>query len=274
MAAAPVVKSAARVLEVLEHFAVTHVPSTVAEMSRTLGFPQSSTSKLLSSLERLGYLQHDAATRTYRPTLRVLLLGAWLHDDIFGEGSLVSAMDALRRRTGHTVLVGMRQGFQVRIILVLRGLRSDAVQLATGTVASLVTSAVGHALLAGDMEDQLGRVLRRANAEERDTRRRVALSALLEQIQTVRQRGWACRPSATLPGRGVVAVPLPRLPGQPELAIGLGASQSRLEVEQEQLGAMLTKAANELGQRVGARSLAETWAAGSRRLPRPAVKIE
>ena len=254
MAAAPLVKSAVRVLEVLEHFSVTHVPATVAEMSRTLGFPQSSTSKLLASLERLGYLQHEAVTCTYRPTLRVLLLGAWLHDDLFGEGSLVSAMDALRRRTGHTVLVGMRQGFQVRIILVLRGLRSDAVQLATGTVASLVASAVGHALLAGDMEDQLGRVLRRANAEERDARRRVTLPTLLDQIRKTRERGWACRASATLPGRGVVAARLPLLPGQPELAIGLGASQSRLEVEQEQLGSMLIKAAHELGLRVGARS--------------------
>jgi DNA-binding IclR family transcriptional regulator len=266
MAATPIVKSAARVLEVLEHFAVTHVPATVAEMSRKLGFPQSSTSKLLSSLERLGYLQHDAETRTYRPTLRVMFLGAWLHDDLFGEGSIVSAMDALRRRTGHTVLVGMRQGSQVRIILVLRGLRSDAVQLATGTVASLVTSAVGHALLAGDVEDQLGRILRRANAEERDARRRVALPTLLDQIRTTRQRGWACRASAALPGRGVVAVPLPRFPGQPEFAIGLGASQSRLEVEQEQLGAMLIKAATDIGRRVGAQGLGGTGPARKRRM--------
>ena len=78
------VKSAQRVLEVLEYFAATRDPATVAEVSRQLAFPQSSTSMLLSSLETLGYLTYDADDRTFRPTVRVMLLGSWIQDELFG----------------------------------------------------------------------------------------------------------------------------------------------------------------------------------------------
>lgn len=244
--AVPLVKSAVRVLAVLEHFATTHAPATVAELSRRLKFPQSSTSKLLSSLERLGYLQHDAVARSYRPTLRVLLLGAWLHDEIFGEGSLVSAMDELRRRTGLTVLIGMRHGAQVRVILALRGLSPDAVPLPTGTLAPLTNSAMGHVLLTEESDAALGRILRRANAEETDRARRLALPELLRQVDATRRRGWASRPAVALPGRGVVAMKLPRLPGQPEMAIGIGASLERLESEAGALAQMLREATTAL----------------------------
>jgi len=60
------VKSARRVLEIFEYFAVTHAPVTLKELSTRLGYPLSSTSQLLKSLQALGYLRYDSATRTYR----------------------------------------------------------------------------------------------------------------------------------------------------------------------------------------------------------------
>lgn len=36
---------------------------------------------LVRNLERLGYLMLDQAGGGYRPTLRVMQLGTWLHDD-------------------------------------------------------------------------------------------------------------------------------------------------------------------------------------------------
>lgn len=45
-----------------------------------------------------------------------------MHDELFGEGSLVSAMEVLRRKTGRTVMIGMRQGTRVRLILASRSI--------------------------------------------------------------------------------------------------------------------------------------------------------
>lgn len=64
-----------------------------------------------------------------RQTSRVTHLGTWLHDDFFGEGALVFALDQLRRKSGQTVIVGIRQGLYVRSLLVLRGPRLNAVRI-------------------------------------------------------------------------------------------------------------------------------------------------
>ena len=69
------VKSARRVLEVLELFAERRGPLTVGEVAAALAYPQSSASVLLQSLVALGYLVHDRGQRTFLPTLRVAFLG-------------------------------------------------------------------------------------------------------------------------------------------------------------------------------------------------------
>ena len=96
------VKSARRVLEILELFSQGLRKATVMTVANALTYPQSSTSVLLSSLATLGFLRFDPADRTYSPTLRVMLLGSWLQDELFGQGSLVAVMEQLRKRTGQT----------------------------------------------------------------------------------------------------------------------------------------------------------------------------
>ena len=72
------VKSAIRVLEILEYFDRRHSEATVTDIARELKYPQSSTSILLQNLTGLGYLQRGSTGKTYVPTTRVTLLGSWL----------------------------------------------------------------------------------------------------------------------------------------------------------------------------------------------------
>src|SRR3546814_12190506 len=90
-----VVKSAARVLEVLEYFSERQSASSAEEVRRTLGYPQSSTSILLRSLASLGYLNYEPLNRTFRPTIRVALLGAWLVEDIDEDRNPTKMMRSL-----------------------------------------------------------------------------------------------------------------------------------------------------------------------------------
>jgi hypothetical protein len=73
---APAVKSAERVLKILEFFDDIQARATVMDIADTLGLPQSSTSSLLKSLVTLGYLEYEPSNRTYLPTGRVALLGS------------------------------------------------------------------------------------------------------------------------------------------------------------------------------------------------------
>jgi hypothetical protein len=119
---APDVKSAFRTLQVLEFFSETQQPARVNDIHRELGAPQSSTSKLLGSLARRGYLEYDAATHTYFPTLRVTMLGNWLHERWFESRSLMAVASELRSEFGTSVILGVQNDTWAMYILALPAL--------------------------------------------------------------------------------------------------------------------------------------------------------
>jgi DNA-binding IclR family transcriptional regulator len=73
-----VVKSVARVLRILAIFDDVQRGMRVGEIAERAGYPQSSTSVLLQSLTKLGYLEFDPIDRSYIPTMQVALLGSWI----------------------------------------------------------------------------------------------------------------------------------------------------------------------------------------------------
>ena len=243
------VKSARRVLEIFEFFAEAHTPATVKELSERLGYPQSSTSQLLKSLLELGYLRYDLETRSYRPTLRVMLLGSWVHDEIFGNGSVISLLESLRQELGHSVIVGMLQGVHVRYVVTLCGVTTGLPPFSTGILRPVCRAAVGKILLAHKRPAEIALIARRANAQETDPACRVPVPELLADIEVCRHRGWAESHGGVVAGRNVIAMALPSMPGQPELAIGLGGPLAVIDRQRELIVARL----RDLGQQLDGR---------------------
>jgi DNA-binding IclR family transcriptional regulator len=200
------VKSARRTIEIFEVFAETHRPASASEMARHLGAPLSSTSVLLAGLARLGYLEQDPGDRSYRPTLRVMLLGGWLQD---------------------------------RLLLTLRRFavepRLEKERMRAGMLRPITRAAVGKALLMLKPDEEVARLLLRANAEERDAAHRVSRGTFLADLHRSRERGWTESAGSMRAGLSVLAMPLPPLPDQPSLAIGIGGEHAGIEARQEEL---------------------------------------
>jgi DNA-binding IclR family transcriptional regulator len=222
------IKSARRVLEIFEFFAEMRIPMTVNDLARGLGYPQSSTSLLLRSLHTMGYLGYEAETRSYRPNMRVMLLGSWVHDEIFGRGSLTALLEDLRHEFGHTVTLGMQQGVHVRYIVTLPSETTGLPPFSTGILRPICRAAVGKILLARKKNTEISLIARRSNAHEIDPANRVAVPELLIDIEACRTRGWAESHGQITPGLNVLAIALPPISGQPELAIGLGGPEEAI----------------------------------------------
>lgn len=240
------IKSARRVLEVLEFFAERHGPATVSEVAEALGYPQSSTSMLLRSLESLGYLQQDATIRRFLPTLRVMLLGTWMHDDLFGQGSLFSSMNTLRQRTGQAVMVGLRQGIHVRFILSLHSNHPNGLKFPVGVIRPVCRSSVGKMLLTKESDRDVQRIARHANAEANPADR-VDVQRLVEEIRECRERGWAETADYPRAGFATLAVLLPEIQGQPPMGVTLGMRVDLLRTR----GATLRRALEDAVLRLG-----------------------
>ncbi|EQA96618.1 DNA-binding IclR family transcriptional regulator [Sphingobium wenxiniae] len=233
------VKSAGRVLEILEYFDDLQRHSTVMEIADSLGYPQSSTSALLRSLVGMGYLNYDPHARTYITSSRVALLGNWVNSQFFAEGTIISMMKELNEKTGDTVVLAMRNGLHVQYIHVIQATSPARLHMTLGTVRPLAASGAGYAVLSTMTDAEVTRLVMRINAETEEGQPLVKIRELLDQLTAIRKKGYAFTCDMVTRGGGIIAAPLPRMGGQPLMVIGVGGVSEVMRAREEEISTAL-----------------------------------
>lgn len=236
------VKSAHRVLELLEFFAEWRRPATVKDICQSLGYPQSSTSVLLRSLKESGHFDHDPRTGLYSPNIRLALSTAWIEEQLYTEQSLLRMMQKVLDRTGHTVMIGKREGTQVRYLHVLQATRAGSFTSKIGLLRPLFRSATGKMLLATLAEKEIGRLLQHANAQEAHSNDRVDIDAALQSRKQALLDGYAISRGTSMAGAAALAVLLPTAKDSAPLTLSLGGPIQEVEQELPQLLDILREA--------------------------------
>ena len=75
-----IVRQAANVLEIMEFFAQTRKPATLAEIADHFGWPRSSTFNLLATLSEKGYLYEPRPRAGFYPTPRLLTMAQMISE--------------------------------------------------------------------------------------------------------------------------------------------------------------------------------------------------
>lgn len=235
-----VVKSAGRVLQILELFDLLQRPSTVVEIADLLKMPQSSTSMLLQSLTRMGYLYHNPQARTFVPTMSVALLGNWVDRGVVTDGDLLLLMRRLSDATEQAVVLATRNGLFVRYIHVMQATAAARLYVVQGSLRPLAKSGAGYVLLSQMSDGNIRKFLNRINAEAPTERDWIQYSELMREIQQVRHQGYAITSNLVTLGTGIIAMRLPGPGlGDSPLVIGLGGINEVLKVhEKEFVGIM------------------------------------
>jgi IclR family KDG regulon transcriptional repressor len=229
------IKSARRVLEILEYFDREHPTATVMDMSRALSYPQSSTSELLRSLTRLGYLHYNRYRRTYSPKARVALLGAWVDPALFRGGSVLEAVDRVADLVGETVLLSTAGNYLLQHLHVVQGNSETAVYAHAGREESLLHTAQGRLLLSSYRDMHIRSALHRLNAEEADPERKIHVGETLRELVELRKQPGLILPHARDEGVGVVAILLPARRGIERLALSVLASAETIEARGDEI---------------------------------------
>jgi DNA-binding IclR family transcriptional regulator len=241
---AGVIKSAKRVLELFEFFAEQRRPLGVNDIVQGLNYPQSSSSALLKSLTKLGYLDYDRYSRQYMPTLRVAMIGGWVHDRLFSHSSLSAIIDELHVATGGlTVIMGKQNDIYAQYIYLVQSITPVIPwYVKPGSLRSLCRSAVGKVLLSRKSDVEVQQLVWRTNAEEPDVQNHVRVSELIKELDAVRQQRYAVSLGALIASAGVIAVEIPTPASQPPMAIGIAGPVSEIAANQERLLAILNEA--------------------------------
>ncbi|MEF7613526.1 helix-turn-helix domain-containing protein [Aquincola sp. MAHUQ-54] len=226
------VKSAARVLTLLELFESRQVPLTLREIVELTGFPQSSTAALLATLIRKGYVAHDRRSHEYVPTARVAQLGSWIADDgLAAEPALQRAIEQLHRVTGETAVAAVRRGTYAQYVIVAQRARPKVVPTEPGVLRPVCSSGTGIALLSLEDDQALRRLVARAQRERRGIVKVTTLPRVREAVEQVRRHGFAMSRHGVFDGTGMIAMPLPwPVRGHP-VAFGVGGPVTRLDAK-------------------------------------------
>jgi DNA-binding IclR family transcriptional regulator len=203
------VKSAGRVLQVFEFFDEIQRDARVAEIAERLAFPQSSASILLKCLVDLGYMDYLPETRSFLPSPRVTLIGAWLHKGPVRDGSLIRMVEEISQRTGDTVIIAARHGIYSQYIYVMQARGATRFHVPPGSRRLVASSATGFALLVASTESAVRALCTRTNAEAPEGQARVDFNQSWAGIQLVREKGYFFSKGLVTPGGGSIALPLP-----------------------------------------------------------------
>lgn len=235
------IKSAERTLALLELFSEKQAALTVGEVARDLGIPQASVSMLLRNLLNLGYLEYDSRNRTYAPSIRVALLGAWIGRKFGDAGALSSHLNDICRMIGETSFIGIQNGPFAQYVLVQRIEDPQRLNVDSGMFRPLTASAVGRILLSIRTDEEVRRWVRRCNAEASDVRFKVREGDFLHLIATVRRNGYAETVGDVSRGLGAVTVHVPSPIGELDLAVGCGGPIERMASKKNRIVDALLK---------------------------------
>lgn len=228
------IKSACRVLEILEFFDQSHSSATVMDIARTLGYPQSSTSELLRCLVSLGYLRYNRYSRIYSPTVRVGLIGAWVQPNFFRDGLLLSTIDTVAQATGHTVVLSSAMNYVVQHLHVVAGSKPDSVQVNINDTESLLHSPAGRLLLSSYSAAHIRSAIHRLNAEEENPDLRVRLQETVNELAQLRSRGWTTEIDREA-GHGAVVAMIPPQRGAQRIVLSVVAAVDIIEDHEEEI---------------------------------------
>lgn len=228
MTARNVVKSVARVLEVLELFTRQREPMSGIQICRSLDYPKSSANAILKSLVELGYLALNPDNLNYFPSLRVTYLGDWIPGQLLGTIEITTLLENLQVATGETVTLSMQNGFHMQFIRILPGTFPLSLRVSEGFMAPIFGTAVGAAYLSTITDQAILSLYERAVNRGVLKGRAVSLEAVMEDVVTARKDGCARGYDRILPDTGAIAAPLKTQAHDQHLVVGVGGLSARI----------------------------------------------
>ncbi len=225
------VKSAARVLDLVEAVAAHEAGLTFPALLQLSRIPKSSLHALLGVLTARGWLDLDEATRLYTLGVKV-----WENGQAYRKGrDLVRearpVMESIAGAINETVQLAQLDGTENVYLAKVDSTHPLRLQSEVGARLSAHATGLGKAMLACLGDDEVRRRLGRNALPRMTPHTIVTADALIEELQRVRFWGFAVDDQEYTPGLFCVAVPIRDQRGDAVAAVSVSVPLLRLEMK-------------------------------------------
>ncbi len=225
------VESLARGLSVLSAFSLERPTLSLTEISQSLQLNKTTTFRLLSTLENLGYLERDEQTKLYRPSLEVLRLGFVVLNGLEVRQVAAPHLRRLVDEVEEAVNLVVLDNHEVVYIDRVGSKHMVSIYRPVGSRLPVYCTSTGKALIAFLPPEQLESVLASITWVRHTERTLITPEAFKENLALVRGRGFADSYGELLPELGAVAAPIRQHSGEVVAAVNISAPTHRISYE-------------------------------------------
>lgn len=227
------VKSAVRVMEIIETVCGKKDGMTQKDLSDALGIPKSSLSSILSDMTDREYLLQDRLTKRFVLGPQVLILaGGYLENqDVVGQGRPMISL--LSRETGESGALAIPVGTDALLVYKEDCLQPILPSIQIGTRFPLYSSAVGKALLAYYPDHEIERYLRSVKLTPVTKHTITDREQLLAELKAIRKSGLAYNRDGFREGITAIAAPVFNHTGRAVASISISVLTLHLTSEKE-----------------------------------------
>jgi len=228
------VKSARRVLEILEIIAQSSEPTSFLDLMNGLHYPKSSLHGLLSTMVDMRWLTLDSASRSYHIGVRPWEVGQSFQPS---RDLVIRARHYLREvhsELGETVQLGILDVGSLDVVYLdkIEGIRALRLVSEVGARIPAYATAIGKCLLAARPDEELQHTFAGHKLERYTTNTVRDGDKLLKVLKTTRKRGYALDDGEYTSGVFCVAVPIRALDGTTIAAMSCSVPQSRIDLHE------------------------------------------
>lgn len=247
------IESLARGLSVLSSFSEERPALSLTDISQRLKLNKTTTFRLLSTLETLGYLQRDHQTKLYRPALEVLRLGFVVLNGMEVKDVAAPFLRQLVDEIEETVNLAVLDNHEVVYIDRVGSKHMLDVFRPIGSRLPAYCTSTGKSLLAFLPPEKLEAILA-ATSWVRHTDTTITSSeALKENLALIRQRGFADSNGEMIPELRAVAAPIHRNDGQVVATVNISGPSHRVSYEKliDEFGPKVVETAQHISRAQG-----------------------
>jgi len=206
------------VLEILAH----HGPALpLVELSKRLDLPKSTMLRLLMVLEQHRFVQKDSRSGAYRLGLKLFELGSRAMAQLNLSDYTKPHLERLVFATGETAFFCVLDGSEALSVERVESSRAVRVPSTIGWRVPAHCTAVGKALLAFLPEPELNALVKKRKLHAYTANTITSLTHLRNELQTVRERGYAVDREEMEEGLKCVAAPVRDHSGKVVASMGI-----------------------------------------------------
>ena len=231
------VKSAVRVLAILEHFAASPRPATLVQLSKQLDWPKSCCFALLETLRQAGYVYWLGKEHGYYPTRRWRDLGERVSSKDPILAMAAPALAELRDKLNETTILAKRDGLEVLYLDAVESTQILRFSAHAGQRKPMHSAASGRAMLALMDEPSRDSLIAKMELQRYPENTPVEPAQVKKDGQTGAQRGWHIAVGEYRSDTTSIAAGF-RFGGD-ECAFVVGAPIRRIETRHDEIGSLL-----------------------------------